>query len=122
MPTTPTSKPWYTSIAIWGSLIAGFTMVIQTITSTLDGSVGTHLATNPIVMGIIAILGSIMAIIGRFNAILPIGTPSVPTAAPASGPTTTTVTRTVVTTDPAPVTTTTTDPATPAPTTMNKIS
>lgn len=65
---TPVAKPWYASMTIWGGIITSITMVIQTTAQTLDANIGTHLAGNPIVTGVIACLGAVMAIIGRFSA------------------------------------------------------
>lgn len=104
MGTTQTSKAWYTSITIWGGLIDGLEAVIQLVTKTLDSTVGTHLQVNPIVLGILGILGTIMVIVGRFSAIMPITSVGVPTSSPTpivdSTPITTTVTKTVITSNP----------------------
>ena len=63
------TKPWYQSVTIIAASVVAFLQVVPDILNTVNAAMpDLHLATNPIVMKVLSIIGIIVAIYGRFTA------------------------------------------------------
>lgn len=63
------SKPWYQSVTIIAASLVAFLQVVPDLINTVNVALpDLHLATNPIVLKVLSIIGVIVAIYGRFTA------------------------------------------------------
>lgn len=61
-------KPWFNSITIWGAKIVAVATFLPDLVALMDAKLGLSLATNPIVMKILAAAGLVVIIYGRLTA------------------------------------------------------
>lgn len=62
-------KPWWTSMTIWAAGFVGFLQTVPDLVASLNNAIPSlHLATNPIVIQVLSVIGVIVAIYGRLTA------------------------------------------------------
>ena len=63
------TKPWYQSLTVIASGVVAFLQVLPSIITQIDAAIPSiHLATNPVVIQVLSIIGVIVAIYGRLTA------------------------------------------------------
>lgn len=74
-PATPVAAPVkskWASLTVWGGIVAVVSGTIAAVTGLIDSNFHTNLGSSQAITTVTSILGFIMTIIGRFNAVAPL--------------------------------------------------